>query len=134
MRIEYKNKFSDMILFQAVHQFLSPAIQGVFLTIIAVFFYEDLSESSVGIAGTTAFLWYLSAWVVQFTFNVLFLLSKKNTGILTTHVVEVLSDGFLEETKFNKSLFYWPGVIKVVSRPGFVAVYVSQHAAHVIAQ
>jgi hypothetical protein len=43
-----------------------------------------------------------------------------------------LDDSFFEETKFNKSFFYWPGVVKAVSRPGFVAVYVTPHLAHIV--
>lgn len=35
-------------------------------------------------------------------------------------------------TCFNKSIHYWPGIYKLVSRPGFVAVYLNAHGARII--
>ena len=132
MRIEYENKFSDILLFNAVHQFLSPVLQGLYIIFFAFIFWAESNGSSIATAATTAFFWYLGMWIFQFLFNAIYLFSRKNGSVLTTHVIEVLDDSFLEETKFNKSFFYWPGVIKAVSRPGFVAVYVTPHLAHIV--
>lgn len=132
MRLEYENKFSDLLLFNAVHQFLSPALQGMYLIFFAFIFWSESIENSISSAALTAFLWYLGLWIFQFAFNAIYLFSRKNHSVLTTHVVEVMDDAFLEQTQFNKSLFYWHGVIKAVSRPGFVAVYVTPHLAHII--
>lgn len=132
MRIEYKNKFSDILLFNAAHQFLSPVLQGVYLLFFALVFLLEWGGDSATTAAITAFLWYLGLWVVQFVFNAAYLFSRKNNRILTTHTVEIQGDAFFEETKFNKSFFYWPGIVKAVSRPGFVAVYVTPHMAHIV--
>ena len=132
MRIEYRNKFSDILLFNAVHQFLSLPLQGLYLSLFAFIFYSESLTSSLVLAAVTALLWYLALWVFQLLFNVVYLFSRKNGSVLTDHVVEVQSDALLEETRFNKSLFYWPGVVRVVSRPGFVGIYVTPHLAHVI--
>jgi hypothetical protein len=132
MRIEYENKFSDILLFHAVHQFLSPALQGIYLLLFAFIFWVESGDSSLPAAATAAFWWYAGLWIFQFLFNAIYLYSRKNQSVLTTHVVEVMDDAFLEQTKFNKSFFYWPGVLKAVSRPGFVAVYVTPHLAHVL--
>ncbi len=132
MRIEYENKFSDILLFNAVHQFLSPVLQALFVILFALVFLGELVDSSFAVAITTAFFWYLGVWVFQFLFNAIYLFSRKNYSVLTTHVIEVLDDSLFEETKFNKSFFYWPGVVKAVSRPGFVAVYVTPHLAHIV--
>ena len=132
MRIEYRNKFSDILLFNAVHQFLSLPLQGLCLILVAFLFYAASLNSSLGSAAVTALLWYLVLWIFQLLFNVLYLYSRKNGSVLTDHVVEVQSDALLEETKFNKSLFYWPGVVRVISAPGFVGIYVNPHLAHVI--
>jgi signal transduction histidine kinase len=132
MRIEYENTFSDILLFNAVHQFLSPALQGLYVIFFAFMFWAESIENSLSSAATTAFVWYFALWIFQFMFNAIYLFSRKNRSVLTTHVVEVLDDSFLEETKFNKSFFYWPGVVKAVSRPGFVAVYVTPHLAHIV--
>ena len=132
MRIEYENKFSDLLLFNAVHQFLSPALQCLYLSFFAFVFWAESIENSISSAFLTAFYWYLGLWFFQFIFNAIYLYSRKNRSILTRHIVEIQDDAFFEETKFNKSFFYWPGVVKAVSRPGFVAVYVTAHMAHVI--
>ena len=132
MRIEYENKFSDILLFNAVHQFLSPALQGLYVIIFALIFWSEPNNSSIATAAITAFYWYLAMWIFQLIFNAIYLFSRKNGSVLTTHIVEVLDDAFLEETKFNKSFFYWPGIVKAVSRPGFVAVYVTPHLAHIL--
>jgi hypothetical protein len=132
MRIEYKNKFSDILLFNAVHQFLSPVLQGFYLIPLGLFFLSELGDGSAFAAATSALLWYLGLWVFQFVFNAAYLFSRKYKSVLTTHIVEIQDDAFFEETKFNKSFFYWPGIVKAVSRPGFVAVYVAPHMAHIV--
>jgi hypothetical protein len=132
MRIEYRNKFTDILLFNAVHQFLSLPLQGLYLGLCAFIFYSESLDSSLSLAAVTALLWCLALWVFQLLFNVVYLFSRKNGSVLTDHIVEVQADALLEETKFNKSLFYWSGVVRAVSRPGFVGIYVTPHMAHVI--
>jgi hypothetical protein len=132
MRIEYENKFSDLLLFNAVHQFLSPALQGMYVIFFAFIFWSESIDNSFSCAAITAFCWYLGLWVFQFAFNAIYLFSRKNHSVLTMHVVEVMDDALLEQTQFNKSFFYWHGVVKAVSRPGFVAVYVTPHMAHIV--
>jgi hypothetical protein len=132
MRIEYENKFKDILLFSCVHQFMSPVLQGFFIIGCAYFFIIELSDNNVLISMFIAIFWYLFLWAFQFCFNAVYLYSRKNNSVLTGHIVEIQEDAFFEETKFNKSFFYWPGVIKAVSRPGFVGVYVTPQMAHVI--
>ena len=45
---------------------------------------------------------------------------------------EVAAGAFYDETRFNRSFHYWPGIAKVVKRPGFAAVYTNALAAHII--
>ena len=135
MRLEYENKFSDLALFNAVHQFLSPVLHGLFLILIAYIFWNELhyyTHGNVVATGLTTFYWYLGLWIFQLLFNIIYLFSKSNKSFLTNHIIEVQNDAFYEETKYNKSFFYWPGIASAVPRPGFVAVYVSGHAAHII--
>lgn len=132
MRLEYKNKFSDILLFNAVHQFLSLSVQSVCLILMAFIFWSESFDSSLPSAALTAFYWYLGMWIFQFSFNAIYLFSRKNHSILAMHTVEVLDDSFLEQTQFNKTYSYWHGIVKAVSRPGFIAVYLTPHLAHVI--
>ncbi|HTO13120.1 MAG TPA: YcxB family protein, partial [Candidatus Binatia bacterium] len=48
------------------------------------------------------------------------------------HLVEIPEDAFYEETRFNRSYYYWPGIRGAIRRAGFIAVYVNPHAAHLI--
>jgi len=132
MRIEYRNNFSDILLFNAVHQFLSIPLQGLYLGLTAWIFYSESLEGSLFLSVEVALLWYVALWIFQLVFNVVYLCSRKNHSVLTDHKVEVQEDALLEETKFNKSFFYWSGVVRAVSGPGFIGVYVTPHTAHVI--
>lgn len=131
MRIEFENKFSDLLLFNAIHQFMSPQLQGLYLLFAAFIFWSESSAQNLANA-ITALIWYLGLWAFQFFFNAIYLFSRKNGSVLTKHTLELQEESLLEETKFNKSYFYWHGVVKAVSRPGFIAIYVSALQAHIV--
>ena len=133
MKIEYENKFSDILLFHAVHQFLSPVLQGSYVMLFVFILMTGHNWSKDGLvpAFVTAFVWYVALWLIQFLFNAIYFFSRSKS-VLTKHTVETQPESFYEETKYNKSYFYWNGIHKVVRRPGFVAVYVTPHMAHVI--
>lgn len=131
MRFEYELKFRDWMLFNITHQFLSPWLQ---------FFYVGMSVLMYGITARTAsplasvivaVIFFSLLWLLQLLFNVIYCLGR-NKALLTRHVVELHDDAFYEETEFNKGFHYWPGIAKVVHRPGFAAVYVNALAAHII--
>lgn len=132
MRIEYKYTFCDSVLFQAMHQFLSPQVQFIYGAMFAAIYFAEAKDASNLHAFTAAAAIWIVVWLLQFLCNVIILVSRKNHSILTTHNIEIQEAGLLEETKFNRSLFYWPGLVKVVSRPGYMAIYVSSQQAHVI--
>lgn len=132
MRVEYENKFIDILAFNAAHQFMSPVLQGLFLLFAGLIFLGELSEVGVIESSIIAVIWYFILWLAQFVFNTIYLYSRNNHSVLTRHIVEIQNDAFYEETKYNKSHFYWPGVIKVVKRLGLVAVYVTPQLAHII--
>jgi hypothetical protein len=71
-------------------------------------------------------------WIVQTVFVALYILKFGQDGFLTRHVIEIREDALFEATKFNESRHFWPGIQKVVRRPGFVAIYIAQHQAHII--
>jgi hypothetical protein len=133
MRIQYDLRFRDIVLFQAVHQFLSPVLQTLYL-LAPLFAYHAEASDGATAEGAIAFALtlYVVMWLVQFAFNALYLISRKNGNILTAHSIELRSDGIAEETQFTQTFVQWPGIAKVVSRPGFVAIYISSQQAHVI--
>jgi hypothetical protein len=133
MRIEYENTYSDMLKFSLIHQFYSPVLQGLYLLLCGMAFLPGSDESLDQVPPwLLALAWYVAIWVLQSAFNAIYLISRQNHAILTRHVLEVRGDALVEETKFNKSFFYWPGIVRAISRPGFAAVYVAQHHACVI--
>ena len=134
LRIEYKLTYRDWLLFNLTHQFLSPVVQ-IFFAGPAVLFYfiitmdGDISSAAGVLAAIVA---YLFMWLAQVVFLAIFGLSGKNRSLLTQHVVELQDDAFYDETAYGRSYNYWPGINKVVLRPGFTAVYTSAHVAHII--
>lgn len=134
MKIEYENSFKDLLLFSIVHQFLSPVIQFFLLLLVAYIVFTEVSVvgRSLIAAIVVAFIWYLGLWIFQLFFNTVYQYSKKSKSVLTKHIIEIQDEAFYEETKYNRSYFYWTGIVKVVKRPGFVGVYVTPDAAHII--
>lgn len=133
MKIEYENKFLDILIFNQVHQFLSIPMQLVVFLFAALIFWTGIRSGTFWIGSLyAAFISYLAIWAFQFFFNILYFYSKKNKTVLTTHKIEIQDDSLFEETKYNRSYFYWSGIDKVVMRPGFIAVYVTPHSAVII--
>jgi hypothetical protein len=132
MRIEYRPTYLDFLLFNNVHQFLSPTLQLLYIGLsifTAVTMPDDLPKAQLVAIG---FIVFFSLWLLQFVLNAIYLYSKKNRSFLTEHLMEVRDDGLLDQTKFAQSLSYWSGEVRVVTRPGFVAVYVSAFAAFIV--
>lgn len=132
MRIEYDLKFRDYLLFNGLHQLLSPAVQLFYLLCSLSVFLTEPEDNSLAARLLSAMFLYLAVWTVQLLFNAVYLYSSKNRTILTRHAITVQEEGLLDETTFSKSQHYWAGIHKVVRRPGFVAVYLNAHAAHII--
>ncbi len=132
MRIEYKNSFADIFCFQAFQQFLSPVLQVLYFILVFFIFWNESQTHSTLTSIVTAFWWYIGLWVFQFIFNAIYYFTKSNVSNFVKHTIEIQEKAFLEETEFNATYSYWHGPIKVKVRPGFVAVYISPHSAHVI--
>lgn len=132
MRIEYELKFRDYLAFNALHQLLSVPVQLLYGGFAAFIFYTSLSDESLCVSAIMGVLAYIAMWAVQLLFNIVYLYFGKNRSLLTRHVVEIQDEAFYDETQFNRSYHYWPGIAKVVRRLGFIAVYINAHAAHII--
>ena len=133
MRVEYTVGVWDMVRFNLVHQFLSPVMNGLFLLLAALVFVGGLGpEGSRVEALAVALLWYLGLWTLQAILLALIFCTRRPDSVLTNHVIEIRDAGLFESTRFNESLFFWPGLLKIVRRPGFVAIFIAEHQAHVI--
>ena len=132
MRIEYELKYWDYLLFNVLHQLYSATVQITYLGFSVLSFYLSYSYQSACAAAIYGLLTYLVMWAVQLPFNVIYLYFGKNKSLLTRHIVEIQDEAFYDETRFGRSYHYWAGIEKVVSRPGFIAVYLNANAAHII--
>jgi hypothetical protein len=132
MRIEFDLKFRDYLLFNAIHQLLSFPIQILYMCGAALIFFTPSEGDTLPARILSAVIVYFAMWMAQLLFNVVYLYSSKNSTLFTRRIIEIQDDALYEETRFNKSYYYWPGILKMVKRPGYVAVYVSAHAAHII--
>jgi hypothetical protein len=99
MRIEYRPHYRDFLLFNNIHQLLSPTLQ-FFYIVPSVFFALTMADD----IPTTQIvaIWliiYSSLWLMQFVLNAIYLYSKKHRNFLTEHVMEIRDDGLLDRTK-----------------------------------
>ena len=133
MRVEYRVGVWDIVKFNVVQQFLSPLVGGICLGLVVfIFLCEVNGGNSLSAAAFTAALWFIGIWLFQALLITAFFYTGSADSVLTDHVLEIREGGLFESTPFSESLFFWPSVIKVVRRPGFVAVYISARQAHVI--
>jgi hypothetical protein len=132
MRLQYRLNFGDYLLFQAVHQFRSIPLQAMYLLFAWIIYATEVEKSGRLVGLIAAIVMYVVLWAFQLVFNVAYLYSSKNKSVLTEHIIELQDEAFYEETPLNRSFHYWPGIAKLMKGPGFVAVYVSAHQAHVI--
>jgi hypothetical protein len=135
----YTLRFRHLWRFNAVHQLRSIPFQcvcmGFALLLVWIALHGSACHARGGCAGLSAFVFALGYIVLlgfQFLFNAAFLFARNNRSVLTEHRVELQAEGVYEETAYNRSLFLWPGINRVVSAAGFVAVYVTAHSALVI--
>jgi YcxB-like protein len=132
MRLEFRMRYTDYLLFNVVHAFLSPLLQAILVGFSIFIFFMELGDSTIAESLVTAVRWFVLIWIAQVAYLAAALHANREDTNLTDHVLEVRDDALHDITRFNESRFFWPGVLRVVRRPGFVAVYVAQHAAQVI--
>ena len=133
MRIQFDLKFRDVVLFQSVHQFLSLTMQGLCLLVVwMICHFETADGRPADLVATMALIAYMFMWLLQITINAVSLVSRRNRNLLTRHTIELKAEEMTADTALIKSQMQWPALEKVVSRPGFLAVYVSSQRAYVI--
>lgn len=135
--VVYTARFFDLWRFTALQQLRSIPVQIFYAGLAAALAlmsvrndeHCDMSGACVAVGVILALIVYLSMFVLQLGLNAVFLYSRNNRSAFTEHRVELTRDGVYEETQYKRSLFLWPGIRKVVSGVGMVAVYVTAQAA-----
>ena len=139
MKISFENTFLDIWKFNCSHQFRNVATQAVYIlgglaifSIIYQYEIDGVKQNSLLASFFIAGVFYLFMWIFQLVFNLFSLYSKSNKSVLTQHTVEIQDEALFEETKYNRSYFYWNGIEKILQAAGFIAVYVTAHTAILI--
>ena len=133
MRVEFRLKFRDLLMYNLMHQLCSVTVHLFMALVSVVAVYSFAIEGEGMLVRTLAgILAYLAGWLLQGIFLAAFLLSSNTRTLLTEKVIELHEDALFEESRFNKSYHFWPGILKTVRRPGFIAIYTNGLAAHVI--
>jgi hypothetical protein len=132
LRLEYPLTFGDYWLFNIIHQFLSFTVQFFLLLGAGTIVLISIKKSGVLASLFAGGVVYIILCLVQMFALVCTLYSRKNKAVLTGHILEVQDAALYDETPFYRSYYYWTSIAKVVSRPGFVAVYVAAHSALII--
>jgi len=132
MRVEYRIGYFDRLAFYLTLQFLSPVANGFYIILAMLIFASELRKQPVVPSITVAIVIYVIMWIAQAVFLAIYLFTRHSDRILTQHVVEARDDVLSDSTKFHEARFFWPGIQRIVTRPGFVAVYIAQHAAILI--
>ena len=132
LRVAYDFGYLDYLYFTLMQQFMSPVLQGAILLGVGYIFVSELADNPLGKSLLMTLFWYVMIWAAQAAILVAYLFTRRHDGTLTEHVIEIRDDAFYESTRFNESRFLWAGILRLVERPGYLAVYVSQHSAHVI--
>jgi hypothetical protein len=132
MRIEFTLRFRDYVSFTCLHQFLSIPVQICMVgACLLPFIWNQGDETWIQLL-TMSVVYYLVAWTGNCVLTGLYLFSSRNGNHFIPRVIELQDKAFFEETRINTSYHYWPGIVRVMARPGTVAVYVSEHQAFVI--
>jgi hypothetical protein len=132
MRVEYEVGYRDRFAFNLTHQFLTPVISGAFLLPPLLLFLIEIRTRPVIQSLVLAAIVFFVIWIAQAIFLAVALITRRSDSVLTQHVLETDEDSLRDSTKFNESRYLWSGILDVVARPGFVAVYIAQHSALII--
>ena len=138
MVIKFETKLRDMLYFNARSFFRLPNL-FIFLLLCALniaFKYDEYSSK-----GITAYIIYSLVFVLVFflfvmlltmVFVLISLAGKGFRSVLCERVMEFNEDGFMEKTVFNESKYSWQAVNRYIVTSGYILVYVSSSAAHII--
>lgn len=75
---------------------------------------------------------YVCIWAGQILFTALHLVTTNHPSAYAEHTLEILETGLQEQTPYHQSIHYWHGIVKIVKRAGFLAIYVNPQCAHLV--
>ena len=83
--------------------------------------------------GSVVFLFLLLViLMLQTIVLALLLFTRKNTGLVGVHELELRDDGLMERTEVNESVHRWSGFHRVAVSGAYLYVYVTDTQVHII--
>jgi hypothetical protein len=132
VELDFELSYHDLLLFNWMHQLTSPVMQLLFMALPVLTFGREVSQGGL-LAGLMPLLGlFLFLWALQLASVALLLVTRRNRTLLTRHFVRLGPDALRQRSRYVETTVYWPGVSRVVGRPGFVAVYQSQNGAQIV--
>ena len=132
MRLEYRLRYLDRLIYNICHQFRSPVINGFFVFLAIFIFLNESKDRPFVVSAIVAVMFYCLMWFAQFLFLAVVLLTRRSDSILTDHVLELQDEGLYDTTEFHQLRVFWKGMRRIVTFPGLIAIYVAQHSAMLI--
>lgn len=132
MRIECEVAMRDLMRFRLLHVLTAKG------TYISALIWIPLATYFIaGFHGIGNFLYVAGCGGIAFFVFVLLLqilvtLLQRKNAYLGRHAIELREDGFYDETAHSRCLHYWAGILRVVERPGYLAVYIRAQAAYFV--
>jgi hypothetical protein len=121
-----------MLLFSSVHQFLSIKLQVITLLSVAAIVWFYASDQSLMTAVTLFVEIFIGFWLFQLLVTAIYLHSGRSQALLTRRALELREDALRVESRFGHAHYYWSGIDRAVSRPGYVAIYLNPYLAEII--
>jgi hypothetical protein len=143
MKVSYRIKFLDIILFNIYQWFHSPFILGFFAVLIGIITWANWQTMAERANEHSLFVLIFSFAVLELLFFailgiVLLLtvvvgnLSKMNKTILTDCVITLHQDSISAESKYARTEYQWNAVQKLAQNSRYLFLYVMQHGAVII--
>lgn len=132
MKVEYRNRFTDLLVFNTLHQFTLPALQTGVLIFALLGAANGWFDHGPLIGLLQGLACYVGAWLLQLAVNTGYLLARHHGTLFLPHSIEIQPHAFYSATRLHQAYYSWAGVVKVVWRGGLIAVYVSPYMAYLV--
>ena len=132
IRVAYENTWRDQLQFSAVHQFLSVKLQLVTVLSVTAIVLFYASERGLLTQLTLFAEIFVAFWVFQLLVTAVYLHSSRNKSLLTQRIVALSDEALSVESPYSLSHYFWSGIDRAVSHPGYIAIYLNAHLAEVI--
>ena len=143
MRVSYRIKFIDLILFNIYHWFHSPFMLGFFAVLFSIITLLNWQAVTKQADEHSLFVNVFTFAVLEFVFVAVIVIvllltvivgniSKMNKTVLTDCAITLNPDSIFAESKYARAEYQWNAVQKLAQNSKYLFLYVMQHGAVII--